>query len=253
MDFEPWAKGDSVLHRASPHLKIIGAVCFCFAVASCHDIQAVLLGLIVSCLSVLVARIPVAALLKRLLFVNVFTLVCWLTLPVTVTGTEIAHFGFFSISREGFDLALLITIKTNGILLVFISLISTSTVADLGHGLHRLRVPQKLCLLLLFSYRYIFVIHDEYKRLQRAALFRSFKPTTSMHTYQTYGHLFGMTLVKGWKRAGRVQDAMLLRGFSGAFRSLHGSGLRLTDWIILSVVLLVTGLILFFENNGVLL
>lgn len=251
MNFEEWAKGDSVFHKASPQLKVVGAVCFCFTLASCQQLQAVLLGLLLACVGVLVAGIPLRSLLKRMLFVNVFTLVCWLTLPVTVHGTTITHLGFLSISREGIALALLITFKTNGLVLAFITLVGTSSIADLGHGLHRLKMPAKLCLLLLFTYRYIFVIHDEYKRLKRAAVFRNFVPTTSMHTYQTYGNLFGMTLVKGWQRAGRVEDAMLLRGFSGEFRSLSYVGVRFFDWLLLALVLCCLSLVLAVEMGGV--
>ena len=251
MHFEAWAKGDSFFHRASPQLKIIGAVCFCFALASCQQWQAVLLGLCFAFLGVLFTRIPLVSLFKRLLFVNIFTLVCWLTLPVTVHGTTVAHLSFFSISKEGIALATLITLKTNGLVLAFIALLGTSTIADVGHGLKCLKIPSKFCLLLLFSYRYIFVIHDEYKRLQRAALFRSFKPTTSMHTYQTYGNIFGMTLVKGWQRAGRVQDAMLLRGFKGEFLTLNSARVRCSDWLFLAVVLGCMSLVLVLELCGV--
>ncbi len=253
MNFEQWAKGQSVLHGASPQLKIIGAVCFCFAVASCKQVQPVLVGLGLACCGVLLAGIPLMSLLKRLFVVNIFTLVCWLTLPVTVSGETIGHFGFLAITREGIDLALLITLKTNALVLAFVALVATSSIADLGHGLRCLKMPQKLCLLLLFSYRYIFVIHDEYKRLKRAAILRNFRPTTSMHTYKTYGNLFGMTLVKGWQRAGRVQDAMLLRGFSGEFISLCHPTVRGTDWVILSAVLCSTCLIIFFEYSGIVL
>lgn len=250
MNFEQWAEGSSIFHGASPHIKLIGALCFCFGVASCQHMQPVLAGLVLACVGLLLAQIPLGSLYKRLLLVNIFTLVCWFTLPVTVPGAAIAHLGFLSISREGIDMALLITVKTNTLVLMFITLIATSSVADLGHGLHRLKVPQKLCLLLLFSYRYIFVIHDEYKRLKRAALFRSFRPTTSSHTYRTYGNLLGMTLVKGWQRARRVQQAMLLRGFSGEFISLHYRDVRPADWLILAGVLCSTFIVLVLEYSG---
>lgn len=251
MDFERWAKGDSLLHRASPQLKIAGAICFCFALASCSQVPAVLIGLFVACCGVMLAGIPLMLLGKRLLVINVFTLVCWLTLPVTVHGTTVAHWFFFSVSAEGLALALLITLKTNSLVLAFVVLIGTSTVADLGHGLRLLKIPRKLCLLLLFSYRYIFVIYDEYRRLKRAAMLRSFRPVSSMHTYQTYGNLFGMTLVKGWKRARRVQDAMVLRGFSGEFMALNYAKTAWPDWMLFGVVLCCTGVVLIFEYRGV--
>ena len=96
MSFEKWARGDSLFHRASPPLKIVAAVFFCFGLAGCAQVPVVLLGLSFAILGVLIARIPLAGLLRRLAMVNLFTLVCWLTLPVTVPGTEVAHLGFVS-------------------------------------------------------------------------------------------------------------------------------------------------------------
>ena len=92
MNFEQWAKGDSVFHGASPQIKIVGALCFCFGVASCQQLQSAVVGLTLACLGVLLVHIPLLSLFKRLFFVNIFTLVCWLTLPVTVmlTGTILA-------------------------------------------------------------------------------------------------------------------------------------------------------------------
>ncbi len=226
---------------------MIAAICFCFGLASCKQVDAALMGLFFTICGVLLARISLLALLQRLVLVNIFTLVCWFTLPVTVVGRAVAHIWFLSISAEGLALALLITIKTNALVLAFVVLIGTSSVVDLGHGLRVLKIPQKLCLLLLFSYRYIFVIYDEYRRLSRAAILRSFRPTSSMHTYQTYGNLFGMTLVKGWQRAGRVRDAMVLRGFSGEFVALSTVKICLADWLLVIVVFCCTAVVLAVE------
>ena len=127
--------------------------------------------------------------------------------------------------------------KSNAILLLFVSLLATSTVASLGHGLQKLRVSPRLCMLLLFSYRYIFVIRQEYNRLYRAATLRCFSPATTLHTYKTYGFLLGMLLVKSWNRAARVQQAMELRGFTGVFQSLYELQMNITDYLLLTVFL----------------
>jgi energy-coupling factor transporter transmembrane protein EcfT len=55
----------------------------------------------------------------------------------------------------------------------------------LGHSLEKLGISAKLVLLLLLTYRYIFVIEQEYRKLRRAAAIRSFHPGTNMHTYKT--------------------------------------------------------------------
>ena len=110
-------------------------------------------------------------------------------------------------------------------------------------------MPTKLCLLLLFSYRYIFVIHQEYLRLVRAARLRCFKAGTNLHTYRTTGYLFGMTLVKSHHRAHRVRQAMVLRGFQGQFHSLYDSSVGKTEigfaLLMLTAVAALIGLELF--------
>ena len=186
-------------------------------------------GVALGTLLVLSARLRLTAILHRLLVVNSFTVFLWLTLPLTYPGTETVAIGPVAASLDGITMAALITLKTNGIILLSISLLSTSSIADLGHAMAKLRLPSKLCLLLLFSYRYIFVIHQEYQRLLRAATLRGFTPSTTMHTYRTYSYLFAMTLLKSWHRASRVGQAMILRGFSGRFYTLNDTTLCVTD------------------------
>ncbi len=179
-------------------------------------------------------------LFKRILHVNIFTLFLWISLPFTYVGGEYIQFYFVDISVHGIKLAALISLKTNGILFCFLALIATSTTASLGHGMEKLGVPRKLSFLLLFSYRQIFVIQQEYQRLQRAAKLRAFTPSNSMHTYKTYSHLFAMTLIKSWNRAEHIQQAMTLRGFNGKLIPLNQPHPRKSDYYFLGIMLLVS-------------
>jgi len=112
-------------------------------------------------------------------------------------------------------------VKSNAIVLTLIGLIATMAFSTLGYALKQLGVPQKIIHLLLMSYRYIFVIEQEYQRLIRAAKIRGFQPKTNLHTYRTYAFVIGMLLVRATARAQRVHQAMLCRGFNGTFYSLH--------------------------------
>ena len=101
------------------------------------------------------------------------------------------------------------------------AMISTSYLSTLGYALNRLKVPEKIIYLLLITYRYIFVIEQEYQRLIRAARIRCFEPGTNLHTYRTYAYLVGMLFVRASARAERVYQAMICRGFSGKFHTLQ--------------------------------
>ncbi|MEN8256632.1 MAG: cobalt ECF transporter T component CbiQ [Thermodesulfobacteriota bacterium] len=239
MNLECFSAGASILHRVDVRLKLISAFFFSVVVALCHSLRAPLIALLVAAVFVFVARLPMLKVVRRLFMVNLFTLLFWLTLPLTVPGELLIKLGPLVISRPGVDLAGLITLKTNAIVLAFLALVATSGVADIGHALASLKLPNRFCMLLLFTYRYIFVLQQEYQRLRRAALLRGFKPMTSMHTYQTYGNLLGMTLVKSWQRGIRVQQAMVLRGFQGKFYTLESRSPMAADWSLFALIFLV--------------
>ena len=82
-------------------------------------------------------------------------------------------------------------------------------------------MPDKLVHLLLLTYRYVFVLDQEYGRLHRAIRTRGFVPRTGLHTYRTYAYLIGMLFVRAAARAERVHQAMICRGFRGKFHSLQ--------------------------------
>ncbi len=206
--------------------------------ALCQQTGTACAGLLLALLLTIAARLPWLRLLRRLLIINGFNAFLLLILPLTYGGAESVRFAGFDLSMTGLRLAGLITIKSNAVILIFISLLATSTVAKLGQGLQGLRLSPRLCLLLLFSYRYLGMIYEEFLRLLRAAELRCFRPSTSMHTYKTYAHLLGMVIVRSWNRAARVQQAMMLRGFDGVFRSLEAEAMRQSDILLLAVLLL---------------
>jgi len=218
---EPFAVGDSPLHRLDPRIRLVSAVIYSCAAALCREFPALLSALILSMALVAMARLRIAEVLKRLVVVNGLVVFIWAVIPFTFPGETLFRIGPFGAAREGIELAAQITLKSNAILLAFMALVTTMPFSTLGHALHRLRVPDKIVHLLLMTYRYIFVLEQEYQRLIRAARIRGFQPGTNLHTYRTYAYLVGMLFVKAINRAERVRWAMLCRGFKRKFYSLH--------------------------------
>lgn len=217
-------QGDSLVHRLSPRVRIIAAVCLSVAVALCgHPAIAAAYLAMGGVLSAL-ARLTPAQVFRRLSPLLWFLVMIWVFLPLTFTQDIVYGYGWISVSRAGLVLSAMITLKSAAILMIFTALIATMPVAALGSGLHQLRVPDRLVFLLLMTYRYISVIRKEYHRLIRAARFRGFRPGTNLHSYQTYAYLAGMLFVRASHRADRVFQAMRCRGFSGRFRTLDVYG-----------------------------
>jgi len=234
---ESFADGDSLLHKRDPKAKIIAATFFVTAAAITNSFIVAALFFGFGIILFFLTQLPVRSVLKRLLAVNSFTLFLWLTLPLTYGGNEFTTIGPVPLSLEGIRLATLITLKTNAVVLAVIALLGTSRIANIGHALEALHFPGRLCFILLFSYRYVFVIYQEYQRLVRAARLRCFVPATNLHTYRTFGYLFGMTLVKSWNRSTRIHQAMILRGFNGHLIPLSQDRYSPVDTFFLFVML----------------
>lgn len=234
---EPFSSGTSPMHRLDPRCKVLAAACTTIPLALIQHIESAAAAFVIALLILALARLPIRPLLRRMAIVNLFIGLLWLFLPFSTPGTHLTQVGPFTASIEGIQLAALITLKSNAIILIFISLIGTSTITATGSALAALRVPDKLALLFLFTWRYIHVIAQEYDRLSTAARIRGFAPATNMHTYRTYANLAAMVLVRSWDRAERVNNAMRLRGFTGSFQTLHTPRLGLTD---MTTALLIT-------------
>ncbi|MCI5160324.1 MAG: cobalt ECF transporter T component CbiQ, partial [Candidatus Electrothrix sp. AUS1_2] len=172
MTFEQFSDGTSFLHRADPRGKLISTGVLTLIIALSQNWATALLGLLLACILVFTAGLSWSLLFRRLLIVNSFNLLLCLVLPLTYTGDSTFSLLGINLNRTGLLLGLLITIKSNAVILLFVSLLATSTAVQLGHALQQLRVSPKLCLLLLFSYRYVSLIQQEIHRLQRAAALR---------------------------------------------------------------------------------
>ena len=235
---EPFAIGNSMIHRLDPRIRVGLTVLYSFVVAIAYQFPVLIGALILSSILIGISRVSIKEVFRRMAIVNAMILLLWLLLPFTFKGEVLARIGSFAIYRPGVILAAQITIKSNAILLAFMALIATMSLSTLGHALHRIGVPEKIVQLLLMTYRYVFVIEQEYQRLIRAAKIRGFRPGTNANTYRTYSYVIGMLFVRAAARAERVHQAMLCRGFSGKFYSLQEFRVDRQSWIF-SILMLI--------------
>ncbi len=247
---EVFSEGHSVIHRLDPRIRIVFCTLFSFLTALSAEFQSLYGALGVSMIILVAARLSPGQVLKRLKVVLGFLILLWMLLPLTYEGEMIATLGPLVFTRPGVLLAGAISLKSIAILLAFIALFSTMTFAQLGHGLARMGCPGKLVHHLLMTYRYIFVIDEEYQRLLRAVKMRNFRPKTTIHTYRTYAYLVGMLFVRASERANQVHRAMLCRGFNGRFHCLGEFPATGWNWGF-SVAMAVTMTGLVFLEQGI--
>lgn len=234
---EGFVHGDSPIHRLDPRVKTIVAGVFSVVVAASDRFQALVPAIFLALVFVFFSKLPMKKVCLRLLIVNSLILFLWCFLPFTLEGEELLRLGPLVATREGVTYSAAITLKSNAIVLTLMALIATMSVFTVGRALRYLHVPGKIVQLFFFTYRYIHVIHMEYRRLMRAIKIRGFRAQTNMHTYRTYAYLVGMLLVKSHDRAERVRAAMLCRGFRGKFYDLSQLTLKTSDVAVMALMM----------------
>jgi cobalt/nickel transport system permease protein len=218
---ESFADGDSPIHRIDPRLRVAGAVSMAIVVAVSYQFLTLAAALVLSLLLVLIAQLDLRIVLRRLLAPALFLLLLWAILPWSFEGDTVATFGPVTLTRPGIVLCSQISLKTVALMAAFMALVATMTVDTLGHSLNRLKLPDNLVYMVLITFRYLFVIEQEYQRLVRAMKIRNFHPKTNLHSYRSVAFLIGMLFVRASDRAHRVHGAMICRGFNGKFVSLR--------------------------------
>jgi len=138
---------------------------------------------------------------------------------------------------HGDVLALVLLLKALTIVTLTLVLLASATLQDICKAAHALHVPGVLVQLILLSYRYVFLLADEFGRLRIALRVRGFRNRGTMHSYRVVGQVAGTLLVRGHERAERVGQAMRCRGFCGVFRSLQP--FRTTPWDALAWALTI--------------
>lgn len=224
----PFTEGNSFIHRRDPRVKILIALIFSMLFATARHFLMLSLGLGCALIMVWFAQLPRRPLLQRMLTLNLFNVLIFLILPFSIPGVG-WQLGTLQLSYAGVTQAVEITLKTNIILLWLTVLLSTIETVILAHALRDFRIPDKLILLLLFTLRYIEVLHQEYLRLRQAMQIRAFRPQLNSHTYRSIAYLIGMLLIKSFDRSERMMVAMKCRGFHGKFYLLHDFQLNYTD------------------------
>jgi cobalt/nickel transport system permease protein len=172
----------------------------------CSGIMAVLIILLI------VHQWDGRRLIERLALINVFSFFICFTFAISMKfpGSMSLYQIFFMLNAP-----LLLCLKLNLLAAAFFILFDQIDVSQLASIMNSLAIPAPLSLLIISSWRNISTIEKQYRTLKLAAELRCYRSSLSRHTYETIGYHIGMTLVRSWLRTSTINNAMLLRGFSG--------------------------------------
>jgi len=123
--------------------------------------------------------------------------------------------------QKEYDLALLVFLRSNFILLFILMIFQGKDEFAIAIAMHRLHLPHKLTSIFFFTAKSIFLIKREFTLFKNTLHVRGFTPKTNMLTYKTMAGFVGILLIKALERSFWLQKAMRLRGFCGEVYTLE--------------------------------
>lgn len=252
---DEFARQQSELHNWDPRIKILA--CLGFIVAMVFVKSVGLLGLAAVFLLVLLAlaRIPTGFVAARSLWVCPFVVVVLLALPFSRPGVPVFTWetSLFTLqaTREGLYQAVLLAARIFTALFAMLLLTTTTTFRNILRAMADLRVPGIFLQLTEFTVRYLYVVVDELKRMQRARKARGFKMRTVWHlpSLKVFGATIGLLFLRAYERGDKVYTAMLARKFTGEIRTMSEFKLRPVDGL-LGFVFVIAGIVLIIADRG---
>lgn len=229
--FDALDTASSPLARVDPRCKLLALAPALVLVSMLRHHWAVAGALLFSTVLLLAARFPRRFLLTRTGTVLLFLAPFLVILPIQSGMTGIVP-------------ALTLTARALSIVFLALSLIATSPFADILKACQALGVPGLFTRLALLSYRYLFVLADDFVRMRTAIVARGFRNRMSRHSYTTLGRVTGTLLVRSAERAERVAHAMQCRGFDGKHRAINEFHARWSD-VLFSVIVVAVAAGLF--------
>jgi len=236
-EIDKFAHLKSPLHSWDPRVKIISIFILIFSIILVQDLKVAFLGFFLATSLVFLSRIPFSFVLVHLRWVLFFVLALSAILSLTVPGSLLVRASFLGISREGVRLSLLISLRAISAALLIFPMIGTTRFNLTLKALQKIKIPERLIQLFMFTYRYIFLLMDEEKRIFIAASSRGWVKRTNFSTLRIMGNLVGMLLVRSFERTEHIRDAMLSRGYNGRLNILDEFTLSPGDFIKASLII----------------
>ncbi len=184
------------------------------------------------------------------MFVGPFFVVMPLTMRTRGGDTLyfFSHLEFMEINARGLSLAGMVYLKAIAIVLLVVPMFGTNRFDISIKALERLKVPNKIVQMILFSYRYIFVFLTEMRRMMVGMQVRGFEKKSDTHTMKTMGNFVGVLLVRSFERSERVYHAMLSRGYKGVLNTYFDYKITARDVVKGVLVFGVCGFVIFQDR-----
>lgn len=141
--------------------------------------------------------------------------------------------------QKNYELALLVFLRSNFILLFMLMLFHGKDEFSIAIAMQRLHLHHKVTSIFFFTAKSIFLIKREFFLFKNTLHVRGFTPRTDLLTYKTMAGFVGILFIKALERAVWLQKAMQLRGFCGEIYTLETDpNTSIYDTLLISITIL---------------
>lgn len=235
-EIDQYAK-ESALYPFDTRVKIAGTVLLIVVLAFLTQLLPLIICLAFVTSLILISGVPLAHLGKSYLIAFPFILFASLSI-------------FYS---SGAETSLVMFLRISDSVLALLLLASTTPFFELMKGLRWFRFPRVLSSLLLFTYRFIFVLIGELDRMRlarKARGFRGGKHILHREAFRTIANTAGMVFVRSYRRAKSIYRALLSRGYTGEVMTMNDMVLRRKDAVLASSFIMIV-VVAFMLQGGV--
>lgn len=214
-----------------PRMKLGCVIAFVWVVAFMRDLTALWVALTFILVMIELSGVPLRHVGRSYLLAFPFILFAALAMLLTA----------------GAESALTMGMRISASVLALLLLISTTPFFETMRALRWYHVPTLLCNLILFTYRFIWVLIAEMGQMRLARKARGFSGGSSLldkHAFTTITNTIGMVFVRAHARAVHIYDALLARGYTGEVRSLVHLRFRGRDLAWMVTFILVASLMI---------
>lgn len=203
------------IHSLNPVIKLLVTIGFIITTISFgkYEISSLVPLVFYPIFIFVMAEIPVLKILKRVLPVILFVIGIGIFNPI-IDNAPLLSLGEITISAGWISFFTLV-LKSIFTILSTLLLIATTGIDKIGMALRRLKVPKVFVTQLLLTYRYTSVLMEEGANILKSYHLRA--PMDKGISIKYLGSILGNMLLRTFDRAGRIYDAMVLRGFCGEY------------------------------------
>jgi cobalt/nickel transport system permease protein len=242
--FSEHFKTGHVLARADARLKLLICLTLLGLVLSCKGFGFPLFILFLSLGLCWRMGVPLRTFVLRL-SEPLFIIVVLVLLKLFFSG----HVALFSLGLPGFEIVghkdglmegLIIGCRIAGAVSVTVLLGFSTPFAELMAGLSWLRIPRSLIEILMFAYRYIFVLLEDALVIYNAQKNR-LGYSTIRRGLNSFGTLAGALVLKAFEHSQNTTVAMVQRGYDGTMPLLKHKPFKIFEVVCSALFLLAMG------------